>query len=284
MDAAVLLAKQRSVLVRAHSDDVARLTRAGFVEAPQVVESLVRAPIALDIYPRRYRKTLRRSVEEWQRLGLRLQLHDMARYGVERFLDQLYFPLFARTMYERGIAPHHANTIDGLMELIDAGIRVAVVSTASDDPVGAALLRPSPSDPRRVALHGPSPEGHWEEGLVYSLGPGLDNCRRALMIKLAEAVAADGARWFSLGRDLALCESGYAAVFEEKLRLASSVVACFGTLHEMYSLRPRDADSFALLEWDPTRAALEPRLFGADSKALMQVAERLGRVSSPTQQ
>lgn len=273
--AAALLANSHSIQVRARCEDVPDLERAGFVEAPAAVEFFLRAPVELTRYPRLYRKKLRRSLDAWASSDLRLRLAPMAEFGVERFLDQIYFPLFVRTMYERGIAPHHANQLRAMQELVRGDCSLAVVTTRGGTLAGAALVRPGRRDRFRHPLRGPLPDGDWDEGLVYALAPEFAPCRRALMLQLAEVTATLGRRWLSLGRDLAWCEEGYDGVLYEKLHLADSVVAAFGESCELYSWRPSEHDRFLFLAWDRERMMLRPRIFGAAGDVLHRIANDL---------
>lgn len=271
-EAAVLLSRVQSVSVRAGSENSLELERAGFVEAPAAIECFVQHPLCLDRYPRRYRKSLRRSLDEWRAAGLRIELADIAGFGLKRFIDDVYYPILARTMYARGIAPHFANELDGILSLLRKETLLAFVITPQGRLVGAAVLRPGDPCLARRGLRGALPTGKWYEGLVYALHGDFSGCRRALMIELGVGFAARGFGWLSLGRDLAWCEEGYDTVLVEKLNLADSVVAVFESGREMYRWRPAEHERFVFLEWSRSRERICPTLFGAPAPALSQIA------------
>jgi len=274
LDAAVRMSASRSVVVRGHPCEVEGLRELGFLEGPAAIESFVRAPMGMAHCSRRVRRAVARSVSEWDRRRLRLELLETYAYGVERFIETVYFPFFARSMYEYGIAPHGANDLVGLEKLLTGNTRVALVRTDDGSLVGGALLRESEADEARFPVRGTLPVGRWEEGLIYALDPALEDCQRALLAKLAEAVAPDS-NWFSLGRDLAWCESAYAGVLFEKIRLAESVVVCLSHDQEFYSVRPQWGERFAFFEWVRDRRALRAHLFGTGDDPLPQVIARL---------
>ncbi|WP_394843867.1 hypothetical protein LZC95_43295 [Pendulispora brunnea] len=275
LEAAILLAQEQSVHVSARREELVRLRRAGFVEAPVAIECFVRTPFLLEQYPRRYRKKLRRSLTEWELANLRIELMTIANFGIERFVEEVYFPIFVRIMYGKGIAPHRAHELDAIMELLRDDAVVATVRNRDGELCGAALLHPGKHDGARHVLRGELPFGLWEEGLIYGLRDGLAGCRRAFMVKLAEAMGDAGRNWLSLGRDLVYCDDGYDGVFFEKLHIAESIVAILGDEHAMFSWRPRTGERFIFFEWDSSGARLLPRNYGCESAQFDPIAALL---------
>ena len=285
VEQALLLAGAHSVRVEvASAAEVRALVAAGFVVAPAAIESFVRTPIDLDTRPRRYRRTIRASLDAWHAAGLAIELVPLSALGIDCFLETVYFPLFLRTMYARGIAPHGANQLAAMVALLESGEATTVALVrAGPHLVGAALLGRAARDASAHALRGDLPTGPWEQGLIYALHDSLQACRRAFMIELARALAGSGASWFSLGRDAAWCEEGYDGVFFEKLHLADSVVAAFGERTALFSWAATDDEHFMFFAWDQTARALRPRNHGCSEDRFAPIAAALGapRVAVP---
>ena len=275
IEAAELIAERHAVQLRVAAQEAIRLRRAGFREAPAAIECFVRAPLDLAAYPKVYRKSLRLSLEAWASADLDLQLTTFERYGLERFLDRIYFPILARTMYERGIAPHAAHELAGVLALARPDATLAVVTNRYGRVRGAAILGPPIQDAQRWALIGELPSGSWEEGLVYALEAELALCRRAFMVQLAAAMAARGQRWLSLGRDLPWCERGYGGVLLEKLLLSHSVVVGARDEHHMYRFPELASDALLFLELDRETGAVRPHVHGEPADCLERIAARV---------
>ena len=279
VDAALVLAPEQSVHIATRSDDVARLLRAGFVEAPAMIESLVRTPIGLEQRPRTFRKEIRRSLAAWDAARLRLELVTADAFGVARFLDEIYVPLFLPTMYGRGIAPHLANERVAMVALLGEGALVALVRDEKNALVGAALLGPSETEGTRHVLVGAAPEGPIEEGLIYALHDDLAECRRALLVRIAEALALRGRHWFSLGRDLVVVDDGYDGVLLEKLRMADTIAVTFETEHALYAFSGGDR-RFIFIGWDRAAKRAVARNHGCDDGRFQRIERLVGGLAS----
>lgn len=272
--AALALAAGQSVAIRAREGDVGALRAAGFVEAPGAIECFVRAPFPREKLTHRHRNTAR-SVKEWQERGLDLELTTLGSFGFDAFLGRVYFPIFARAMYTRGITPHAAHEVAGMRALVTDGSALALVRRGAEI-VGAAVLRPGRALGPDDIAYGPRPGGAWHEGLLYGLHDALRSCQRALIVKLADACGARGHPWLSLGQDVAWCERGYDAVLREKLRVADAVVCRFEPLRHLFAWRPHPDEQLVFFEWLPGERAVALRNHGYDEAGFAEVVAAFG--------
>lgn len=274
--AAVQLARTRHVLVRTSDPARARWLRArGFVEAPASLDCVIRLPFDGARLSRNVRKSVTRSLDAWRAAGLRLSVYDLATFGVDRAIDELYYPVFVRHFYSLGISPYGAHRLDQFVRIARPTSYVAVIERQGVIAAGALLAPSSLARAIRVvggtvasaapaqradACERPGREcgrpGPWHdnapnnaadaestqpviEGLVYALPPDLLACRRALMVGLAQAFGELGFGWLSLGRDQVWCSAQYAGVIAEKIRLADAVLARFDDQRHFYRWNPR---------------------------------------------
>lgn len=272
---AKLLASEQSVMVRAHGADVSALCGAGFVEGPVAVECFVQAPFLRPKLTRRHLNSWR-SVKQWQAYGLRLELTSPQAFGVDTFFSRVYYPLFARAMFQRGITPHGAHEVAGMQALLTATSLLALVRREGVI-VGAAVLNQGAAlGPRDLAFGGP-PQQTWYEGLIYVLQENLHNCQRALLIKLADACGERGQTWLSLGQDAPLCEQGYDLVLREKLHIADAVVFRFGSQNQMFSWRAGENERFMFFAGSSAGCAIGVRNYGCTEASYSELLTALRR-------
>lgn len=239
--AAVQLARTRHVLVRTADPGRARWLRArGFVEAPASLDCVIRLPFDGARLSRNARKSVTRSLDAWRAAGLRLSVYDLATFGVDRAIDELYYPVFVRHFYSLGISPYGAHRLDQFVRIARPSSYVAVIERQGVIAAGA-LLAPSSLRRARTTRGEPFHASNQPviEGLVYALPPDLLACRRALMVALAQAFGELGFGWLSLGRDQVWCSAQYAGVIAEKIRLADAVLARFDDQRQFYRWNPR---------------------------------------------
>jgi hypothetical protein len=260
--AALALAAGQSAGLRARAEDVAALEAAGFREGPAAIECLVRAPISAARLSHRHRNAAR-SLRDWREHGLDLELTTMGAFGFDAFLEQVYFPIFTRVMFTRAITPYGAHEVSGLRALATDDTAVAIVRRGAEIAGAALLRRGTPIGPEDV-VRGALPQGAWHEGRIYVLREELRSCQRALVVKLAEAVAARGEAWLSLGQDAVWCDRGYDTVLREKLHLADAVVYRFVPERRMYSWRPGEGERLVFFEWIRSDGRLGARNLGYD--------------------
>jgi hypothetical protein len=222
--AAMLLRGLAHLRVRSASKGAEELRDAGFVELPASVECLIPIPLDPLRLSRRMRHLVTRAVEAWQQKGLSLCIETSESFGVERLVQEVYYPLLVRHFYARGVSPFGAHNEDQFRRLVTQGVLLALARDGSTM-VGAALLAERRSEHIQLTLRGPAPTGPGLEGLMYALDQSLDVCRRAFIPILASAFSSLGYQILSLGRDLPWMEPDYCDVFFEKTRIAKSIIA-----------------------------------------------------------
>lgn len=282
LTAALALRATRHLQVHATGERAARLAAAGFARAPHWIEIVAPAPIDLARLTRNRRKAIDRSLRAWDTAGLAITLDTASGFGIERLVREVYFPIVVPSVYARGINPHGIHRVDQFVALARRSVLAVVTAGARDEVVGVALLRITDL---RDAIHvgGDPLSGRGMEGLVYALRPELGDCRRALMVALAQAVADAGGSFLSLGKDHPWCEPQYAAVLRHKLGLADSIYAHDGEPGQFYHwnqavLAAHEALWFAA--WRPDGQALEHRTLGAPDAVLGEWADRIAATTA----
>jgi hypothetical protein len=256
--AALALRATRHLLVHATGERAARLAAAGFLRAPHWIEIAAPAPFDLSQLSRNSRKAIDRSLRAWHAAGLEVTLDTASGFGLERLVREIYYPIVVPYVDARGINPHGIHRVHSFVALAKQSV-LAIVS-ANDAIVGLALLKITDLN---GALHvGGAPlAGRGMEGLVYALRPELAECRRALMVALAQAVAEAGGSFLSLGKDHPWAEPQYAAVLRQKLGLADSIYVHDGDLGHFYHWKPLGPDE-ALWFAPYAGGAIEHRALG----------------------
>lgn len=209
----------------------------GFVAAPESWECLIELPLDQGQLSRRFRRALGASVAAWDRLGCELAVYDVASFGRERLIEELYFPIFVRNYYARGLSPYGSHRLDAFQRLARDDRFVAVVEVAGRAR-GGALLSPRVASGSVAVARGAAPAGTLVEGLAYALGDELADVRRAFVLGLAASFSRLGFDWLSLGRDAPFVEARYTDVTLEKLRWADSVCAWIADPVPLYHWAP----------------------------------------------
>ncbi|HSW49842.1 MAG TPA: hypothetical protein VLH09_06680 [Bryobacteraceae bacterium] len=225
--AAKLLRGSHSIRIDLPRDDprAKSLLRAGFVTIPQYVRTCVALPFEPSGKSRNWRKSLGVSMRAWDSAGARIRLIPGADVP-PKMAEDIYYGLFVRTFYARGISPfgaHNWQTFDRMLR----GAILALVE-ASGETLGAALVAPASTAQRPLTIHGTPLQGRAVEGLIYTLRETSGPMQRAFMVHLGATLRQEGYDVLILGRDVPWIEPRYAPVLIEKMRMADELALDLG--------------------------------------------------------
>lgn len=127
-------------------------------------------------------------------LGLELGLYDVASFGPDRLVEEIYFPLFVRLSYCTGAAPFQLN-LDNFRRLADPRALLAVAS-AQGSVLAAALLRPAvPGDAQHVAAPAPVDRCDVIELVATGVEPFLPDADDLFFFAVLQMLAAHEHGW-----------------------------------------------------------------------------------------
>lgn len=220
--AALILKQTHNIRIRVMAEHVPKLVQAGFVESPESISCFINLTSIESACDRQTRKNLRASFQAWKRLNIDFTLTDIENFGVNRLINEVYFPLFVQQFYTRGISPYGAHNLETFKEFINPEMLLALAYKESKL-IGAALLHRIDKPEPVVPILGISPEGPWVEGLIIAISDSHQEIRRAFLHVISTTLGQIGFRWQSLGRDLTWMGPRYCRVLIEKIRAAHSV-------------------------------------------------------------
>lgn len=266
--AALLLASSRQVAVSVPVGSARSrvLVRAGFTPVVDGLHCLHRTTGDRSHLPRKLRQTLARSQAAWQREELHLALTTPQDYGVERLVEEVYYPILVRHLYTAGRSPFGTHNLPQFKALLGRRSVLAVVSRARRT-VGAALLQ----EESLCRLCVPGGEAVELDkslvGMVYCLTPEFYPANRAFLEILRQAVGYAGWSCLSMGEDTGWIDLGYLPIVNDKLRWSDAVglrLTRFPMHLKLAPRRPmrRDRLPGALLTWDALGGQLHVRHLG----------------------
>jgi hypothetical protein len=246
------LAALRLVRVDLNEDQVQHaplLIESGYRAIPSAIDFLVSLPVAAQSHDWRWQRNLARSQNHWQDHALELVPISLASTSIAEVVETLYYPIFVREFYTRGISPYGAHTLKAFERILQADPHVLYV-VKQGVVVGGCILK-TQAAARRVPLFGERARGGTAEGLIYVLQSDLHECKRALLAKIAQWAYAHGFTNLSLGREPAIVDPEYLPVLREKLRWATAVEAVFGpSAHYLSPCSPTDSGSRLVFQYE----------------------------------
>ncbi|WNG18807.1 hypothetical protein [Cystobacter fuscus] len=260
LEAALGLRRRRNVHVQVEPEAVPHLRATGFVEAPEAVNAFVELPYDGARRSHNLRRSIGTAVERWEQAEVSLELHDVSSYGLERLIEEFYFPILVRHLYTRGLSPFGAHNLEAFRQIARPDTYV-VMATRDGKVAGGGLLRRRAGEPLR-SVRGPLPTGPWVEGLVYALAPVLDGLQRAFLYALTEIFSAEGFSHLSFGRDLPYAEPRYSGVLLEKLRWADCIAVHEGARRHLYAFHEESLSDSGLLLLEQCAEGLAARALG----------------------
>ncbi len=271
ISAALLLRNEHNIRVRALPSQASELLHSGFIEAPQFLSCFIDLTSEDILLESSYNKNLRISLEAWQRQGVEFVITDVENFGINRLIEQVYFPIFVRDFYSRGISPYGAHNLESFKNILKPSMYVAL-GYKKGKVVVAALLDSNSSDSALVSVRGAAPNEPWVEGLIVACSIEGKAIRRAFISILASALKHIGHKWFSLGRDLTWMGSGYCNVLLEKLSISTSVAISRGSYRYLHWWSP------AILQNEGVFFGLDRnRLFACALTRITPVIEKIGK-------
>ena len=194
----------------------------GFFHVPEAIDCSVPLPFDPEINNAKWRKNLAVSLDKWAELELSMELSLVNQFGEDRIIDDLYYPVIVRELYAKGISPFQAMNESAFRKLLSPKSIIALVFQ-KEQLIGGGVLKALEKDGKQTVLTGNPAKGLGMTGLVYALGQGYENCKRAFFYYLIQAGESAGFSWVSLGLDQAWFDWRYLPAFLSKVGWAGEI-------------------------------------------------------------
>lgn len=238
--------------------------------------------------PRRSRKALQQSLDHWEREGLHLTLTAPRDFGIDRVVEEVYFPILVRQLYTLGRSPFGSHNLGQFTAMLAPGAVLGVVSQGGRT-VGAAVLAERDLSGLRQPPGNPVTAGKALSGMVYALTTELAPANRAFLEILRQAAGYGGWECLSMGEDNGWVDRGYLPVISDKLRWADSVGVEVPDSELYLRLDPPalelpvadDPSAGLLLTWNAATDRIDVSSRGVPTDELDTFLTRLTRFSLP---
>jgi hypothetical protein len=246
LTAAVHLAQVGNVQVgtKGETTKLESLYRIGFFNVPNSIECCVALPLDLNIRPRQWYRNLQQSMKYWHQSECHLHLTTVENLGIDRLINELYFPIFVPNFYARGISPYGTHNLTAFRKMVSPKFYVALVQQG-ERTVGGGILRSRIPTPNAYILKKgniPDIAAEGVEGMIYALDEKFGSCRRAFLFHLCAAFSSIGMNMLSLGTDLFWFDKRYVPILLEKIHWADAVLANRTDSHILLAIHPSQID------------------------------------------